>query len=936
MNYKLKILLKAIILVCLSATVYAQTTTKKTKTAKHSTQVKHGTQAKHKTQTKHTAPAKHTTQTKHNKTTKHIVQTKHGKHTAHSEETTQVVPVMHIIPSAPTGPIKPPIIEPGVSYNLAAYRHSIISNIQYTLNFDIPATKSADINAAETITFDLSSSTEPLQIDFKQSAANVKSIIVNGTKATAVLRDEHLVIGSEYLHRGTNKVDLQFIAGNVALNRNDDFMYALFVPDRARTVFPCFDQPDLKANFLLTLALPNGWSVLANGIKKDSVINGQQTTYHFANSDKLPTYLFSFTAGKYADVKKMIGSREAEFLYRETDPLKIKLSVDSIFKAHDNAISFLEEWTGIPFPFQKVGFVAIPDFQFGGMEHPGEVQYKASGLFLDDGATKDMLIARSNVISHETSHMWFGDMVTMDWFNDVWMKEVFANFMADKVTENLMGSEIFNLKFLQDHYPAAYGVDRTPGANPIRQQLDNLQDAGSLYGNIIYHKAPIMMRQLELLMGKDNFQKGIREYLEKYKYGNATWDDLIAILSKYSKTDLYDWNKVWVNEPGRPVFNYTIDYKKNTISHFTLTQTPESGLKRIWPQVFDISLIYPNYRKDFKVDMDQAVVSLKDVIGSDKPLFILFNSNGLGYGLFPTDKNSFSRLFDLQSPVQRASSYITAYENMLAGRDIKPDELLNLFIKGIAAEKDEMNLRSLTGYIQSIYWEFILPSGRLQMAPTLETALWDAMQQDTLPNNKKILFRAYQDIYLTSTARANLYKIWQQKQPPAGVKLNEDDYTSMALSIALKSDTITSVLKQQEARITNTDRKSRLEFLMPALSLDPAVRDAFFNSLQQQKSRAKEAWVTTALGYLNSPLRQSTSIKYLPKSLEMVEEIQRTGDVFFPQSWLAAIFGNYQSREAWQIVDSFLKNHPNYNPKLKDKILQATDNLYRAQKQLYN
>ncbi|MDB5111871.1 MAG: aminopeptidase [Mucilaginibacter sp.] len=832
--------------------------------------------------------------------------------------------------------IKPIAVEPGVSYELAVYRHSTISNIQYTLDFDVPAEKSAAINASESISFNLNAIPHPLQLDFKQDAENVKAIEVNGKKIPVNLKTEHLLIDQQYLHQGINKVDLQFIAGNSSLNRNSDYLYALFVPDRARTVFPCFDQPDLKANFLLTLTVPTGWKVLANGIKKDSVVNEQQITYKFTNSDKLPTYLFSFTAGKYTDVNKNIGNREMEFLYRETDPAKIKLSVDSVFEAHKDAINFLSDWTGIPFPFQKVGFVGVPDFQFGGMEHPGEVQYKASSLFLDDGATKDMLIARSNLISHETSHMWFGDMVTMEWFNDVWMKEVFANFMADKVTEKLMGSETFNLKFLQDHYPAAYGVDRTPGANPIRQQLSNLQDAGSLYGNIIYHKAPIMMRQLELLMGKDNFQKGIREYLKKYAYSNATWNDLIAILSKYSKTDLYNWNKVWVNQPGRPVFNYDISYSRNKISHFTLVQTPESGPKRIWPQVFTVTLFYPNYRKDIYVNMNRDRIELQQAIGADKPLFILFNSDGLGYGLFPTDKNSESRLFDIESPLQRASAYIAAYENMLAGRYFKPDELLALYTKGIAAENNEMNLRLLTGYTTNIYWEFILPATRQSMAQSLEETLWHAMQKATLPNNKKILFKAYQDVYLSAGAGSNLYKIWQQQKPPTGVKLNEDDYTSLALSLALKSDTVTHILKQQEERITNTDRKNRLEFLMPALSLDAAVRDDFFNSLQQQKNRQKEAWVTAALSYLNHPLRQSTSVKYLPKSLALVEEIQRTGDVFFPQSWLAAIFSNYQSKEAWQTVKDFLQQHPNYNPKLKDKILQATDHLYRAQKQLYN
>jgi aminopeptidase N len=831
---------------------------------------------------------------------------------------------------------KPVAVEPGVSYNLAVYRHSVISSIQYTLSFDIPAEKSKEINASENISFNLSSNEQELQLDFRQDAAHVKAIEVNGNKEPVNLKEEHIIIGQKYLRKGANNIEIQFIAGDQSLNRNSDFMYALFVPDRARTVFPCFDQPDLKANFLLTLKVPLDWRVLANGIKKDSVTKGQQTTFSFANSDKLPTYLFSFTAGKYSYAKKMIGSRPAELLYRETDPAKIKLSVDSIFHDHKNAISFLEQWTQIKFPFQKIGFVAIPDFQFGGMEHPGEVQYKASGLFLDDGATKDMVIARANVISHETSHMWFGDMVTMEWFNDVWMKEVFANFMADKVTEKMMGSETFNLKFLQDHYPAAYGVDRTRGANPIRQQLSNLQDAGSLYGNIIYHKAPIMMRQLELLMGRDNFQKGIREYLKKYEYSNATWDDLIGILSKYSKVNLYEWNKVWVNQPGRPVFNYSVKYAGNKINSFTIMQSPENGPQRIWPQAFNITLVYAEHTKDIAVNMNSNKIDLKAAVGLSKPSLIMFNSNGMGYGLFPTDKNITGKLFNLKSPLQRATAYIDAYENMLAGRSFKPQELLLLYSNGLVTEKNEMNLRLITGHIQSIYWEFILPSVRESMSLAIEDALWNAMKEQTAANNKKILFRAYQEIGFSPEARSKLYRVWKEKTPPPGVKLSEDDYTSIAFTIALKSDTVTDILKRQEDRITNIDRKNRLEFLMPALSLDVKVRDDFFNSLSLQKNRQKEAWVTSALSFLNNPLRQKTSIKYLPKSLELVEEIQRTGDVFFPQSWLGAIFGNYQSKEAYQVVDDFLKAHPNYNPKLKDKILQATDNLYRAQRSLVN
>ncbi len=148
--------------------------------------------------------------------------------------------------------------------------------------------------------------------------------------------------------------------------------------------------------------------------------------------------------------------------------------------------------------------------------------------------------------------MWFGDLVTMRWFNDVWMKEVFANFMAAKIVNPSFPNVNHDLRFLLSNYPSAYEVDRTPGANPIRQQLDNLNEAGSMYGAIIYQKAPVVMRHLEALLGEDNFRDGLREYLKAHAFANATWSDLITVLDARTPMDLQEWSQVWVDQPGRP------------------------------------------------------------------------------------------------------------------------------------------------------------------------------------------------------------------------------------------------------------------------------------------------------------------------------------------------------------------------------------------------
>jgi aminopeptidase N len=828
-----------------------------------------------------------------------------------------------------------PAVEAGVSKDLATFRKGLISDINYKLSFDIPEDQSASIPASELISFNLQTSKFPIQVDFKGVKGQIINLKINGQSTSVNYQKEHLLLEPSLLHPGANTVQIEFYAGSAALNLNEDYLYTLFVPDRARTVFPCFDQPDLKARFELKLEIPKAWDVLANGSLKDSTVVKDRKTCFFSPSDKISTYLFAFAAGKFKSTNNKAGKYSAEFLYRETDPIKIKMSLDSIFTGHVDALNFLAGWTDIPYPFQKLGYVAIPDFQFGGMEHVGAVQYKSSTLFLDEGATKDQFIARANLISHETAHMWFGDLVSINWFNDVWMKEVFANFMADKVMEKLTGTESFNLKFLTDHFPAAYSIDRTLGANPIRQNLDNLNQAGSLYGNIIYHKAPIVMRQLERLMGKDNFQQGVREYLKKYAYGNASWPDLIGILNKHAKVDLLNWNTVWVNDTGRPVFDYAINYTGRKIKSMRISQKPEYGAAKVWPEIFELSLVYPDHVKTLTVNMTGESLELKEAAGLAKPLYIVFNSTGSGYGVWPVDTRMLPALYQMKSPVMRASAYVSLYESMLNGRSIKPAALLDFFAAGLNTEKEELNLRLLTNYISSLFWSYTAAEDRQKLSSRLEARMWSAMERQVSANNKKLLFKAYQDVFLNRGSYQKLAYIWKLQQAPAGIKLTEDDYTSLALSLSLRKFADSGILAQQLERINNPDRRKRFEFIIPAVSADVKVRDAFFERLAERKNREKEANVVSALYYLHHPLRQQQSVKYLKKSLDMLEEIQETGDIFFPQSWLQASFSYYQNKEARQIVSDFLVAHPNYNPKLKAKILQAADPVFRAQKLLY-
>ncbi|WP_144215804.1 M1 family metallopeptidase [Flavobacterium anhuiense] len=823
------------------------------------------------------------------------------------------------------------LFESGVSEQLAQFRKKQISDLHYNLSFEIPKQKSENINSHLIVNLSLSDLSQPLLLDFKEKTSNIKSVEVNGKSIAIVHQNGHVIIAPSALVLGKNTVSISFIAGNLSLNRNDDFLYTLLVPDRASTLFPSFDQPDLKATYKLSLSVPKEWKVLAGADVKEKVEKGDFTSYIFGESDKMSTYLFSFVAGKFNSVTKKPGL-EMTFLYRENDKGKIASSTDTIFNLHQQSIDFLEKYTNYKFPFQKLDFASIPVFQYGGMEHVGAIQYRESTLFLDNSATDSENLNRAKLIAHETSHMWFGDLVTMKWFDDVWMKEVFANFMADKIMNPIFPKVNHNLQFFTAHYPSAYAEDRSLGTHPIKQHLANLKDAGSLYGAMIYNKAPIMMRQLEASMGAAAFQKGIQKYIQKYANDNADWNNLVELLDAETSLDMKKWSEVWVNKSGRTIFSDKIEYDaQNKIKSFEITQQAEDKSNNVWPQIFQIGLIYANDVKVLTANITDKNLVLKEAVGLEKPLAIIYNYNGFGYGVFPLDGNNLNYIASLKDEVARASAYSNLYENTLIG-NISPDKAYECFLKGIQSEDNELVLRIATGSLNTIYWRFFTEKQQNKVQKQLVGILYERLQANLSSNIKKTLFGLFSSVAYSESGKASLYKVWNREISITGLKLNEDDYTNMAMNLAIfKHKKADEILEKTRNSISNPDKKKRFEFLRPSLSKDESVRNAFVESLRDDSNREKESWVSVGLANVNHPLRQESAQKYIRFSLDLVDEIQRTGDIFFPKDWLDNTVGKYSSKYAFDEVQRFLKENPNFSPILKRKLFMATDLLYKAQ-----
>jgi aminopeptidase N len=849
---------------------------------------------------------------------------------------------------------------PGVSKLLATYRYETLKEVRYNLTFRIDTGSNSPVEGTAVIEFERTSGREPLVIDFNVPAYHLRSVSVNGRQAEAALTNGHIMIDRDLLSKSYNRVEVSFRAGDLSLNRNDEYLYTLFVPDRASTAFPCFDQPDLKGRFTLTLDIPDSYRAMSNNPVVSADTTAGRVTLRFSETEPISTYLFAFAAGKFELVEREIEGVKMEMLHRESRPGYIENNTEAIFRLHFSALKWLEEYTQIPYPFDKFGFVLLPPFQYSGMEHPGSIFYRASSLLLESSPTLNEQLSRASLIAHETSHIWFGDLVTMKWFDDVWLKEVFAGYMSDKIVTPDFPSVNHDLRFLLSRYPAAYAVDRTRGTNPVIQEPGNMKDAGSLYGAIIYNKAPIVMRQLEQLAGDEALRKALRIYLKEYSWDNARWDDLIAIIEKVTRKPLEEWSRMWVREAGMPLITPVVRKgdaeMKEAVTDPAVAEQPvakqsyrisfceddPAGVLRHWPQTLQTMVItasdtttgevIPANKRSFLTTAGEPICIIPDISGRAYGTF-LFDSTTASY--LPEHMN------DFQDPLLRGILWINMYENLLNGT-VSPATYYNTLFTALQTE-GELQLRNyLAGRLGYVYWHQLSDSARTGYAPDAEAMIWQKLISAETASEKRQWFVLFRNVAVTERGLARLRDLWKSGELPEGVvadrpgsgpvRLGEDEQSGLALTLALRGHPeATAIISAQRDRFTTAERLQRFDFVLPSVSPDQAVRDEFFNSLRNPANREHEPWVLEALGYLHHPSVAHRSEHYILPSLELLEEIKSTGDIFFPGGWITTTLAGHHSAAARETVERFLEERPDYPADLRLKILQAADHLFRDQ-----
>lgn len=487
------------------------------------------------------------------------------------------------LPAAPAGHPGP-----GIAHPLAQRRAAQISGLRYDLALDLTGADTA--TGLAQIRFNRAARSGDLVLDFRGSA--LSDLLINDRPApTSARRDGHLVLPRALLRTGANTVSARFetaiaAAGAAIIRYHDNqddqtYLYTLLVPSDANLLFPCFDQPDLKARFSWALKAPAGWTVIANGPLAAKEPAGSNTLWRFAETQPISTYLAAFAAGPWASWSSAPSGELPITLYARASR-QAEVDAEPQLAANRAALRWLADWFAVPYPFAKLEVLLAPAFPFGGMEHVGAILYNEDSFIFREPPTLPQRLRRDATIYHEISHQWFGDYVTMRWFDDLWLKEGFATYMAARIQAELQPASNAWTTFLLSTKTPAYRADATSGTQALWQPLANLDAAKSNYGPIVYNKAPAVIKQLAFLVGEAGFRRGLQRFLARHAYGNATWQDLLGAISAASGVDLGAFGQQYVLRAGLPRIDTQLvladDRADDRIASLTLVQRPARAL----------------------------------------------------------------------------------------------------------------------------------------------------------------------------------------------------------------------------------------------------------------------------------------------------------------------------------------------------------------------
>jgi aminopeptidase N len=734
----------------------------------------------------------------------------------------------------------------------------------------------------------------------------------------------------EGLHRFVDPVDQEV------------YLYTQFeVPD-SRRMFAVFEQPDLKATFSFNITAPSYWKVISNSpTPEPHELREGVSVWNFEPTPRISSYITALVAGPYVEVKDELVSSSGKVVSLGVfcrKSLFEYLDAEYIFDKTKQGFEFFESQFGVPYPFEKYDQLFVPEFNAGAMENAGAVTFTETYVFRSKvtDATRERRVV---TILHELAHMWFGDLVTMRWWNDLWLNESFAEYASTLATQEATEWHGAWATFASLEKAWAYRQDQLPSTHPIVAEINDLEDVQVNFDGITYAKGASVLKQLVAWVGQEPFMRGVSAYFKKHAYQNTELSDLLKELEAESGRDLSEWSKLWLETAGVNLLRAEIEEKDGTISSFSIQQSAIADYPYLRPHRLAVGFYNEVGGKLIRterveLDVQGAKTLVPELAGKKRPDLILLNDDDLTYAKIRLDESSWAtalaKLSSIDDPLARALVWGSAWD---ATRDGEKSgrAFIDLVLAHIANETESTTMMTCLRQLLTVANLYVAREYRLESQLKVADGLWKLAQNAQAGSDAQLQFIKFfaqfarSDKQLTTVA-----DLLSGKTQMDGLEIDTDLRWELltALSVGGKA-TKERIDVELEADNTANGQKAHAAAIaaMPELKSKQEIFDKLVDTDQMSNALVNSA--SLAFGrVMDTAVLEPFVDQYFSKVLSIWEnKTYHMAEYLLVNLYPLAIVNEALANQ----TEQFLKNAElAYKPALKRIIVENLANVQRA------
>ena len=749
--------------------------------------------------------------------------------------------------------------------------------------------------------------------------------------------ENELVVDAQCLYSRTGEGMHRFVDPE----DGEVYLYTQYEPADSRRVFANFEQPDLKAPYRFEVRAPEGWVAWSNGVGE--LVDG---VWKFAETKPISTYITAIVAGPYHYV-----TDSYERVFEDGTRLEIPLGAmcrkglarhfdsDDVFLVTKQGLDFFHDHFDYPYPFGKYDQAFVPEYNLGAMENPGLVTFREEYIFRGK-VTQAAYERRTNVILHEMAHMWFGDLVTMVWWDDLWLKESFADFMG---TFSMAEATRFTngwVTFANNRKAWAYRADQLPSTHPITADIRDLEDAKLNFDGITYAKGASVLKQLVAYVGRDAFLEGARRYFKQNAYGNTRLGDLLSVLEETSGRDMAAWSRAWLQTAGvNSLTPQVILNAEGRITELAVVQEAAESHPELRPHRVAVGL----YRRSpegaleryarAEVDVDGPRTVVGELVGVDAPELVLVNDDDLTYCKIRFDENSLAtlrdQLGDITDPLARALCW-SALWNLTRDALMPARDFVGLVLRFAGRESDIGVLQMLHTWANSALTHYAAPGWRETGGRLLsEGALRELRLAEPGSQHQLTWARFFAAVASDEADLQLLQGLLEGTAKIDGLDVDQELRWSFLEPLAAHGAADETVLGAELAR-DDTASGKRHQVRCLAARPSAAVKAQAWASVVESDSLSNALVEATIAGFAQPSQRELTA-PYAQKYFEAIERVWADRSIQIGMDVVKGLFPTLQDSPATlDATDEWLAAHEDAAPALRRLVLEARDDLART------